>query len=64
LRGRFSKDAPVRECLRWSDQTDNASQRDLMVRVAKRWLSTAAAIECRVAAGDRLAARDLRNKLD
>jgi hypothetical protein len=52
------------ECLRWSDQTDNASHRDLMVRVAKQWMSTAAAIERRVEAGYRLAAPDLRNKLD
>ena len=23
------------ECLRWSEQTDNASQRDLMIRIAQ-----------------------------
>jgi hypothetical protein len=52
------------ECLRWSDQAGNASHRDLMVRIAKQWMTTAAMIERRVAAGDQLAAPDLRNKLD
>ena len=33
------------ECLRWSEETDNASQRDLMIRIAKQWMTTAAAIE-------------------
>ncbi len=52
------------ECLRWSDQASNASHRDLMVRIAKQWMTTAATIERRVAAGDQLAAPDLRDKLD
>ena len=52
------------ECLRWSDQTDNPSHRDLMIRVAKTWMGTAAAIERRVSMGDELALRDLRSKLD
>jgi hypothetical protein len=52
------------ECLRWSDQTDNPSHRDLMIRVAKTWVSTAAAIEQRLAMGDELALPDLRSKLD
>ena len=33
------------ECLRWSEETDNASQRDLMIRIAKQWMRRAAAIE-------------------
>ena len=33
------------ECLRWSEETDNASQRDLMIRIAKQWMTTAASIE-------------------
>lgn len=52
------------ECLRWSDQADNASHRDLMVRVAKTWMNTASAIERRLDAGDELAVPDLRTKLD
>ena len=52
------------ECLRWSEQTDNASQRDLMIRIARRWVLTAKSIENRMAAADRLSAIDLRSKLD
>ena len=52
------------ECLRWSDKPDNASDRDLMVQIAKRWMATASEIERRVAAGDQLVAPDLRRKLD
>ena len=52
------------DCLRWSDQTDNASHRDLMIRVAKSWMSTAAAIERRLSMGEELALPDLRSKLD
>ena len=29
------------ECLRWSDETANASQRDIMVRLAKTWMNVA-----------------------
>lgn len=52
------------DCLRWSDQIDNAGHRDLMIRIARSWISTAAAVERRLAAGDQLAEPDLRNKLD
>jgi len=52
------------ECLRWSDQTDNPSHRDLMIRVAKTWISTAAAIERRLSMGHELVLPDLRSKLD
>ena len=52
------------DCLRWSDQTDNPSHRDLMVRVAQSWMSTAAAIERRLSMGGELALPDLRSKLD
>jgi hypothetical protein len=52
------------ECVRWSDQAPNASQRDLMIRVGKTWVSTAAAIERRLSMGDELTLPDLRNKLD
>lgn len=33
------------ECLRWSDETDNAGQRDLMIRIAKSWMYTASTLE-------------------
>jgi len=52
------------ECLRWSDETDNASDRDLMIRVAQTWMRTAATIERRLSMGDELALTDLRSKLD
>jgi hypothetical protein len=52
------------DCLRWAERTDNASQRDLMIRVAKTWMNTASAIERRIADGAMLASPDLRNKLD
>jgi hypothetical protein len=52
------------ECLHWADQADNPSHRDLMIRVAKTWASTAAAIERRLSMGDELALPDLRSKLD
>ena len=52
------------ECLRWSDETDSASHRDLMVRIAKTWMATAAAIERHIGNGGELAVADLRIKLD
>ena len=52
------------DCLRWAELTDNASHRDLMIRVGKTWMNTASAIERRVADGDVLASADLRSKLD
>ena len=52
------------DCLRWSDQTDNPSHRDLIMGVAKSWMTVAAAIERRLSMGDELALRDLRSKLD
>jgi hypothetical protein len=52
------------DCLRWAELTDNASHRDLMLKVAKTWMSTASAIERRVAEGSELASPDLRSKLD
>ena len=52
------------ECLRWAEQAADASQRDLMLRVATSWMNTAAAIEGRVGNGDASALPDLRTKLD
>jgi hypothetical protein len=52
------------ECLRWSEETDNPSHRDVMVQLAKTWISTASAIERRITNGEELAHPDLRSKLD
>ena len=52
------------QCLHWSDETDNASHRDLMIQIAKTWTGTAAAIERRLSMGEELALPDLRSKLD
>jgi hypothetical protein len=35
-----------------------------MIRIAKTWMSTAAAVERRLSMGDELALPDLRSKLD
>lgn len=51
------------ECWRWADEAENASQRDLMVRVARNWLATAAALERGIETGDAVLP-DLRLKLD
>ena len=51
------------ECLRWSDETDNASHRSLMIQVAKTWMATASALERRVDNGDEIFL-DMRKKLD
>ncbi|MEA2877730.1 MAG: hypothetical protein QOF14_2926 [Hyphomicrobiales bacterium] len=51
------------DCLRWSDETDNASHRDLMLRIAKTWMATAATLERKVDEGFEIFA-DLRPKLD
>ena len=47
------------ECLRWAEDTENASQREIMIRMAQSWLATAAVLERR---DDVLP--DLRPKLD
>jgi hypothetical protein len=51
------------ECLRWSEETEDAGQRDLMVRVARTWMKTASMLDERVQNGERLV-DDLRAKLD
>ena len=51
------------QCLRWSDEADNESQRDLMVQVAKTWMNIASGIERRVDGGADVIP-DLRTKLD
>jgi hypothetical protein len=52
------------DCLRWSDETDNASHRDLMLRVAKAWMNIASSIDRHVSNGGELALPDLRSKLN
>jgi hypothetical protein len=51
------------ECLRWSEETEDASQRDLMVRVARTWMKTALMLDQRVHNGEELV-DDLRVKLN
>ena len=50
------------DCLRWSDETNNASQRDLMQQIAHTWMNTAARIERHF--GNSELAPDLRSKLN
>jgi hypothetical protein len=53
------------ECLRWADEAAaNASQRDLMLGVAKAWMNTASRIERHVSDRDELVLPDLRSKLN
>jgi hypothetical protein len=53
----------AQDCERWSAETYNASQRDLMVRIAKTWMATAATLDRRSRThGD--VPPDLRRKLD
>ena len=52
------------ECLRWSDETDNPSHRDLMINIAKTWMKTASTIERHIALGAEQTLPDLRIKLD
>ncbi len=47
------------ECLRWSDETDNASHREIMIGLARTWMRTASQIDRRLLAGDELALPDL-----
>ncbi len=51
------------DCLRWSDQTKNASHRDLMIQIAHTWMKTAARLEGHNDNGGDLMP-DLRRKLD
>ena len=51
------------DCLRWSEETDNASQRDIMVQLAKTWMNAANQIDRHVDAGHETFP-DLRPKLD
>ena len=51
------------ECLRWSDETDDASHRDIMIGLARTWMNAANKIDHHVAAGGQVYA-DLRHKLD
>jgi hypothetical protein len=51
------------ECLKWAEKSDNASNRETIMRVARMWMKTASAIELRLADG-RKTVPDLRRKLD
>jgi len=52
------------DCKRWSEETQNASDREIIMQVSKTWLDTALHIQRRIALGDELAMPDLRTKLN
>ena len=51
------------DCLRWSEETRNASHRELMLQVAHTWIATASSIERHVGSHAESALPDLRSKL-
>jgi hypothetical protein len=51
------------DCLRWSEETHNASHRELMLQIAKTWVATAASIERHIGNHTEMALPDLRSKL-
>ena len=50
----------ARDCLRWSEETANASHRNLMLGIAETWMKTASSIERHGG----LALSDLQSKLN
>jgi hypothetical protein len=52
------------DCLRWSDEAHDASQRDLIQQVAHSWMNTAAKLERHVGDDGDLPLGDLRSKLN
>ena len=52
------------DCLRWAEEADNASHRNLMIQLARTWMQTASSIERHLSDGGALASADLRTKLD
>ncbi|TMJ04263.1 MAG: hypothetical protein E6G97_07075 [Alphaproteobacteria bacterium] len=51
------------ECLKWAERSENASDRETIMRVARMWMKTASAIDLRIAGGGE-SVPDLRRKLD
>jgi len=51
------------QCLRWSHDTEDRSQRDLIFRVAQDWIKTASALDRGMDEG-RVLVGDLQRKLD
>jgi hypothetical protein len=56
----------ARDCLRWTGQARNASERDTLIGIARLWLNVATRLECHIALANDGAAilRQLRAKLD
>ena len=54
------------DCLRWTEQTKNASERDTLIGIAQRWLNVAARLDRHIALANDGAVilRELRAKLD
>ena len=53
----------AQQCLRWSEETGDPGQRDLIARVADSWINIATVLDRRLDEGFILAG-DLRQKLD
>lgn len=52
------------DCLCWAEHASNASERETILSVARRWLHTAAGIERCLDDGWELVSPDLKKKLD
>ena len=52
------------DCSRWAEQVSNPSNRETILCVARRWISTAAGIERRLDGGWEMVCPDLKRKLD
>lgn len=54
----------AQDCSQWAERASNASDREIILRIARNWMSTAASIERHLDAGWELTSPDLRTKLD
>jgi hypothetical protein len=52
------------DCSRWAEKASNPSDRETILCVARRWMSTATGIERRLDDGWELVCPDLKRKLD
>jgi hypothetical protein len=56
----------ARDCLRWTEQAKNASERDTLIGIAQLWLNVAAQLDRHIASANDGAVllRELRARLD
>lgn len=54
------------DCLRWTEQARNASERDMLIGIAQLWLNVATRLDrhTALAGSDAASPRELRAKLD